>query len=130
MPTTMLTDAQVEKIRRTFADLTAVFSAAGVIEPGSPRPEPQWRADYARMWRLLNAVKQAGGDLGAEEWSRLGLAQEYDPRGLGGYFRGAEPMMAKQGGRRVLTDHGRKFIQRWQSEFGETGQAAAAREAT
>jgi hypothetical protein len=125
---TTLTDGQLEKIRRTYADLTAVLSAAGVIEPGPPTPEPRWRADYARMWRLLNAVEQADGDLGADEWSRLGLAHDYDPRGLGGYFRGAEPMMATQGARRVLTDHGRKFIQRWQSEFGEIGQRTAARE--
>lgn len=94
------------------------LASLGAVHDSSKVPEPQWREDAARIWRLLHAVRHEGGDLTAEEWARLGEAHNYDPRGLGGFFRGAEPMMAVQDDHRILTDHGLRFIERWEREFG------------
>jgi hypothetical protein len=113
---------QLTRLKRAHAELTSVLLSLGVIESPTPPSEPRWRADHAKMWRLLKAVQLAGGDIGADEWLRLGADHGYDPRGLGGFFRGSEQRMeatmGTQGARRVLTDHGRRFITRWEPDFG------------
>jgi len=115
---TALTSEQVQAFLRLHQELGGLLGSVGVGDVAPAAPEPQWRGDYARIWRLLHAVRQAGGDLNAEEWSRLGIAHDYDPRGLGGFFRGGEPVMTVQGERRVLTEHGLRFIERWERDFG------------
>jgi hypothetical protein len=112
-----LSPDQVQALLRLYQQLGGILGSVGVGDV-TATPEPQWRGEFARIWRLLHAVRQAGGDLSAEEWARLGIAHDYDPRGLGGFFRGAEPMMAMQGERRVLTEHGLRFIERWERDFG------------
>ncbi len=112
MPT--FTDSQIDQLRRANETITRILQQVG---PGEPTPMPEWRHTYTKRWRLLKAVEDAGGDLGADDWGRLGRENDYDPRGLGGFFQGSEPMMAKQGARRVLTGHGRRFIERWAADF-------------
>jgi hypothetical protein len=113
---------QLTRLKHAHAELTSVLLSLGAIDNATPQAEPKWRADYAKMWRLLKAVELAGGDVGIGEWSRLGAEHGYDPRGLGGFFRGDAQMMAAEtgtlGARRVLTDHGRRFIARWEPDFG------------
>jgi hypothetical protein len=113
-----LTPDQVQALLRLHQELGGLLESVGVSDAAPTTPEPQWRGDYARIWRLLHSVRQAGGDLNTEEWVRLGTAHGYDPRGLGGFFRGGEPTMEMQGERRVLTEHGLRFIERWERDFG------------
>ena len=59
-----------------------------------------------RWLRLLTLVEEAGGHVSSAEWGRLGTLVGYDPRGLGGFFRGNEPSMAADGDERYLTTRG------------------------
>jgi hypothetical protein len=59
-----------------------------------------------RWLRLLTLVEEAGGRVPSAEWGRLGELVGYDPRGLGGFFRGNEPSMAADGDDRILTPRG------------------------
>jgi hypothetical protein len=117
-----LTPTQVERVGRAYAELGSALKDAGVLaieERPTPPVEPQWLKDTARQWRLLNDfAANHGGDLGRDAWGRLGRQHGYDPRGLGGFFVGSQPLMASQGERRVLTEHGRRFIERWRGDFG------------
>lgn len=113
-----LTQDQMQALVRLQQELGGLLGSLGSGDAMPAAVEPQWRGEYARIWRLLHAVRQAGGDLSAEEWARLGTAHGYDPRGLGGFFRGGEPMMEMQEDRRVLTEHGVRFIERWERDFG------------
>jgi hypothetical protein len=113
-----LSPSQVQTLLRLHEELGSLLGSLGAGDLVPAAPEPQWRGDYARIWRLLHAVRQAGGDLGADEWARLGASHGYDPRGLGGFFRGHEPVMAAQGERRVLTEQGQRFVARWERDFG------------
>jgi hypothetical protein len=113
-----LTPDQIQALLRLRQELDGFLGSVGISDVAAPTPAPQWRGDYARIWRLLHAVRQAGGDLSADEWARLGAAHDYDPRGLGGFFRGGEPVMTMQGERRVLTEQGQRFIERWERDFG------------
>jgi hypothetical protein len=63
-----------------------------------------------RWLRLLTAVEEAGGDVSAAEWANLGLLCGYDPRGLGGFFRGNEPSMRADGDRRIITSRGIAYL--------------------
>jgi len=115
-----ITVQQANKLKRTHADFAAALREAGILD-GMPTPpvDPQWIRTTAKQWGLLNALAtDHGGDVGSDEWARLGRAHGYDPRGLGGFFVGAQPLMASQGSRRVLTEHGRRFIERWRGDFG------------
>jgi hypothetical protein len=113
-----ITHDQLARLKRAHEEMTTVLKALGAIEGPVFPPEPRWRANYAKMWRLLKAIEGSGGDVSTDEWSRLGVDHGYDPRGLGGFFRGTEPMMGSQGARRVLTENGRRFIARWEPDFG------------
>jgi hypothetical protein len=113
-----LTSHQVQALLKLHQELGGFLGTVGVADVATAAPEPQWREDTARIWRVLHAVRQEGGNLSAEEWTRLGAAHGYDPRGLGGFFRGGEPAMAVQGERRVLTEQGLRFIERWERDFG------------
>lgn len=117
--TTTLSPVHADRVRRAHGELTKALTEAGILSADKPPLEPKWRADTARQWGLLNAAAQINnGDLSDYEWSRLGRQHGYDPRGLGGFFRGTEQLVARQGARRVLTDHGRRFIERWKEDFG------------
>ncbi len=114
-----LTASQAERLSRIHADLGEVLAEIGLLETAKPPVHPQWLKDTAKQWGLISAAADVNeGDLGADEWSRLGRKHGYDPRGLGGFFQGAQPLMARQDSRRVLTQHGRRFIERWQADFG------------
>jgi len=114
-----ITTQQQDRLRRAHADTTAVLKELGVIEEPSVKPvEPQWQRDTARQWGLMNDLAaDHAGDVGSDGWVRLGRQHGYDPRGLGGFFVGSQPLMASQGERRVLTEHGRRFIERWRADF-------------
>jgi hypothetical protein len=115
-----MTAQQSDRLKRAHSEITEVLLDLGVLEP-SPQPpaDPQWLRDTAKQWGLLNALAtDHAGDVSREKWSRLGRQHGYDPRGLGGFFVGSRPLMESAGDRRVLTDHGRRHIERWRSEFG------------
>lgn len=114
-----VSDQQAEQLKRAHGELGSVLNSLGLIEePTRPPVDPQWYRDTAKQWALLNAVfTEHNGDVGSEQWSRLGRHHGYDPRGLGGFFVGSKPLMASQGVRRVLTEHGRRFVERWRDDF-------------
>lgn len=113
-----LSTAQATRLQRIHNELGDLLVELGLSEEVSQAPvDPQWLRDTARQWGLLNAVAETNnGDLAAQQWSRLGRQHGYDPRGLGGFFQGSQPLMASQGERRVLTTHGRRFIDRWRED--------------
>jgi hypothetical protein len=94
-----VTTQQAERLTRVYAEFGSVLTDLGILE-GEPKlpVEPQWLRDTAKQWKLLSAlVTDHNGDVGSEEWSRLGREHGYDPRGLGGFFVGSQPLMASQG---------------------------------
>ena len=115
-----ITTQQSERLKRAHGEITEVLVDLGVLDAAPERPaDPQWLRDIAKQWGLLNTLAaDHAGDVSREEWSRLGRQHGYDPRGLGGFFVGSRPLMESVGDRRVLTDHGRKHIERWRGEFG------------
>lgn len=115
-----MTQQQSERLKRIHADLGGLMKELGIVEDEevTPPADPQWLRDTAKQWGLLNDLAaNHNGDVGSDEWSRLGRQHGYDPRGLGGFYAGSKPLMASQGARRVLTDHGRRFIERWRADF-------------
>ena len=114
-----ITPQQANKLKRAHSNITGVLKDLGIIEDASAKPvEPQWLKDTAKQWGLLNDLKMKhDGDVGLDEWRRLGMQHSYDPRGLGGFFVGSQPLMASHGVRRVLTEHGKRFIERWRGDF-------------
>src|ERR1700737_4699044 len=87
-----LTARQVRRLRRAYIEIGEVLSAAGLFDEANA--ETKWRAVKARRWALLSAVAQInGGDVSPEEWTLLGREHGYDPRSLGGFFRGREQLM-------------------------------------
>jgi hypothetical protein len=107
-----------DRLRRAYAEMGALLTELGILDPAPRPPEPKWVADTAKQWGLIHAASQVNdGDMSADEWSRLGRQHGYDPRGLGGFFQGQQPLMGRQGKRRVLTEHGRRFIERWRADF-------------
>ena len=112
-----ISEAQATRLRRVHSDLSELLVELGLSEPGKAPMDPQWMRNTARQWGLLNAASEMNdGDLAAEQWSRLGRQHGYDPRGLGGFFQGSQPLMASRDERRVLTIHGRRFIDRWRED--------------
>lgn len=113
-----VSSAQAVRLKRIYSEMGDLLVELDLLEPAKAPLDPQWMRDTARQWSLLNAVLELNnGDLAAEQWSRLGRQHGYDPRGLGGFFQGSQPLMASQGKRRVLTTHGRRFIDRWRDDF-------------
>jgi hypothetical protein len=114
-----ITARQADGLKRAYAEFGSVLEGLGILEGDPTRPaDPQWLRDTAKQWGLLNALAvEHRGDVGSDEWARLGRQHGYDPRGLGGFFVGSQPLMASQGARRVLTEHGRRFIERWRGDF-------------
>lgn len=110
---------QANRLTQAYAEIGAVLKELGVIQDApAPPSDPQWLKDTAKQWGLLNALAiQHNGDASPDEWSRLGRQHGYDPRGLGGFFVGKQPLMGRQGERRVLTEYGRRFIERWRDDF-------------
>jgi hypothetical protein len=116
-----ITAKQTHRLKSAYAEVGAVLEELGILPDAPPPPpaDPQWLRDAAKQWGLLHALAtEHRGDVSREEWSRLGRQHGYDPRGLGGFFVGAQPLMSSQGERRVLTAHGRRFIERWRGDFG------------
>lgn len=120
-----MTPRQAERLRRAHAEITSVLTELGVLDDGPLPSTSRQQADQARRWRMLNAVALRGGQVGASEWGRLGQANGYDPRGLGGFFRGADPAMEHRGHRRVLTATGRRYVERWRADFEHTQGTSA-----
>ena len=94
----------------------AILSDHGILPTNQPRPT--WMIEEEKRWRSLRPFELRDNDVGAEEWTKLGIEHGYDPRGLGGFFQGSQPSMGAQGARRVLTIHGQRFIERWEPDFG------------
>jgi hypothetical protein len=118
-PSVPLTTQQADRLKRAYAEIGTVLQEAGLVAR-TPRPSagPKWLTDTAKQWALLNDfAANHGGDLAASAWSRLGRKHGYDPRGLGGFFVGKQPLMASDGDRRVLTARGQRFIERWRGDF-------------
>jgi hypothetical protein len=114
-----LTTQQADRLKRAYAEIGTVLQEAGIVAR-LPRPpaDPKWLTDTAKQWGLLSDFSaNHSGDLAAGGWSRLGRQHGYDPRGLGGFFVGKQPLMSSDGDRRVLTDRGHRFIERWRGDF-------------
>jgi hypothetical protein len=54
-------------------------------------------SDDERWQRLLTLIEDAGGHVSPADWRRLGVLCNYDPRGLGGFYRGDQPSMEVDG---------------------------------
>lgn len=112
-----LSQAHAARLKRIHSELGELLDDLELSKRDKAPVDPQWLRDTAKQWALLNAVSDLNdGDLASEQWSRLGRQHGYDPRGLGGFFQGAQPLMAAQGERRVLTTHGRRFVDRWRDD--------------
>lgn len=111
-----LSNAQLKKLKDAYELIGSIM-----IEEGggiTAYEQPQWLNEEEKKWRLLKAVDLRDGDIGEQEWTHLGATHGYKPQGLGGFFSGAKPAMASQGARRVLTDAGKMFVNRWENDFG------------
>jgi hypothetical protein len=113
-----LSSPQLDRLTRVHDLVESILVEHGALPSSEEAPRPQWMIEEEKRWRLLKAVELRDKDIGADEWSQLGMEHGYDPRGLGGFFQGSQPSMAKQGARRVLTTHGERFIERWEPDFG------------
>lgn len=119
-----ISNTDAARLSNAYGELGGVLAELGLLNSPQPPVDPRWMRDTARQWGLIDAAAQInGGDLGAGEWSRLGRQHGYDPRGLGGFFQGSQPLMARQGERRRLTEHGWRFIDRWRADFRADGTA-------
>jgi hypothetical protein len=114
-----LTAHQLSRLLKAHQELTAVLADHGMLDGAPQVAEPQWKTTTAKQWALLKAVQDAGGDLSSAQWGRLGKQHGYDPRGLGGFFRGSEQLMEASDDRRILSDYGRRFIERWAPDFAD-----------
>jgi hypothetical protein len=126
--TATLTDAQVDKLDQAIALLGEVVHSlkagdqpeAGTLAPAASHArEPKWVAEYRRSWGFLKALDDAGGEFSTHELSQLARHCGYDPRGLGGFYNGENASLRiTEADKRVLTDAGRRYVARWQEEFG------------
>jgi hypothetical protein len=120
MNSIQISPGQLTKLRVAHSNLTTVLTQLGALDNSDPTPEPEWKSIQRRQWGFLNAVAESGGDVGSDELSRIGASNGYDSRGLGGFFRGHEKLMGRQGERRVLTLHGRNFVERHRDDYAKT----------
>ena len=69
----------------------------------------------ARWRRMLTLVEERGGKVSGSEWATLGKQCGYDPRGLGGFYVGANASMkrTKSTDERVLTTAGRRYLEKY-----------------
>lgn len=109
-----LTDAKAALLRLE-AHLEAAADPEKAVAEAIPVPpdEKVWR----RWWTLLASVEARGGNLTTDEWRQLGIEHGYDPRGLGGFFRGDLATMRSEGDMRNLTEEGRRQVSRWRRYF-------------
>lgn len=72
-------------------------------------------AGDARWRRMLTLVEERGGRVSRSEWSALGKQVGYDPRGLGGFYVGANASMRrnKATDERVMTAAGRRYLNKY-----------------
>jgi len=64
------------------------------------------------FFKVLKAVKKAGGVVTKEEWIAIGKKAGYKPSGLGGLFVGKKPPMVMiAGDKRAITDKGLEYIE-------------------
>ena len=88
-----------EKVERAITELRGVLEA-----------EDDGFAEHSRWLRLLTMVEDAGGRVDEETWRAMGRKCRYDPRGLGGFYRGTNASMAVKGTKRVLTRSGKEAL--------------------
>ena len=94
--------------------------------PAGPLPPASEEESYRRRWSLLADVEARGGRLSAEEFRQLARAHDYDPRGIGGFFSGANATMSRDGDVVELTPQGRREIQYWGPAFRDAAGDAGA----
>jgi hypothetical protein len=66
-----------------------------------------------RRHNLFTAIANSGGRIRRSESAGLGRACGYDPRALGGFFRGADAPLRIEGDEIVLTDAGKRGLDRY-----------------
>jgi hypothetical protein len=86
------------------------------LAPG-PLPPTGEEEAYLRRWSLLVDVEARGGRMSADEFRDLAQRHDYDPRGIGGFFSGANSTMSRDGDVVELTPLGRREIQYWAPAF-------------
>ena len=97
--------ASIARVDGALADLAARAGAGAAVRD---RPRP------ARYYRVLLGVYEQGRQgLDREAFNRLGAANEYDPRGLGGFFVGARGALRRDTDRVFLTEEGQRLLDGW-----------------
>jgi hypothetical protein len=104
-----VTKAQIRKridaIQEQLNELRVLALGESGDEPG-----PGW--EWQRMANFLrHFVEAPGHSLPVAKVSALARAEGYDPRGIGGFYRGGAPALRQDGRNRILTEAGHKLYQ-------------------
>jgi hypothetical protein len=83
----------------------------------APQPPPGEEESLRRWWSLLADVEARGGRLSAEEFRELARSHGYQPRGVGGFFSGANATMRREGDIVEITARGRRDVLYWAPTF-------------
>lgn len=97
--------ASIARVDGALAELAA-RSSAGASARDRPRPVRYYRV-------LLGVYEQGRQGLDREAFNRLGATNEYDPRGLGGFFVGARGALRRDTDRVFLTEEGQRLLDDW-----------------
>lgn len=106
-------DRLLREMERNISELRAHLIEA--------QPESGWMTWFRRSGGFLAAMDQRGGRLHHTEISDLAREHGYDPRGLAGFYGGAQRSLARDGDDRVLTEIGRRNAEQWRRLFGHNG---------
>jgi hypothetical protein len=85
--------------------------------PAAPQPPAGEEDAYRRWWSLLADVEARGGRMTADGFRALARRHGYDPRGVGGFFSGANATMRREDDVVELTAVGRRDVLYWAPTF-------------
>ena len=104
---TGMTETRVQRALRNVERAVAELREAMEAKTGEQDDDKRWL-------RLLTKVEAAGGTVSADTWPGLGAVVGYDPRGLGGFYRGAgASMRMNPNDSRSLTEVGKKCLDQY-----------------
>lgn len=103
---------ELETARASLARLERALSEFASRAPGGAAPRERSRP--ARYYRVLLCVYEQGRQgIDRETFNRVGAANDYDPRGLGGFFVGARAALRRETDRVRLTEEGQRLLDEW-----------------
>jgi hypothetical protein len=101
-------------VRRAIADLRVELDRLEAALGSEDRPGSK----DLRTFQFLEAIEHQGSIPTIEEFSKLGRAKGYDPRGLGGFFSGNTPALQRNAdGSTILTDAGRRWLDHMRDRY-------------